>query len=124
MRKSPGFTVVAVLTLALGIGAATAMFSVIYATVLRPLPFADPDRILFVETHAAASYIQPASWPGYLEERAQNQSFEYLAGFSQFAGVNLDTGSQVVHLHNTVDQRPFLRCLRRAAAAGTHLCSG
>ncbi len=47
------------------------------------------------------SYIQPASWPGYLDEREQNQSFEVLAGFSQFAGVNLDTGSQVVHLHNT-----------------------
>jgi putative ABC transport system permease protein len=101
LRKSPGFAVVAVLTLALGIGAATAMFSVIYATVLRPLPFKDPNAILFVETHAAASYVQPASWPGFLEERAQNQSFEYLAGFSQFAGVNLDTGSQVVHLHNT-----------------------
>ncbi|HEY1731873.1 MAG TPA: ABC transporter permease [Terriglobales bacterium] len=101
LRKSPGFTVVAVVTLALGIGAATAMFSVIYATVLRPLPFPDPNRILFVETHAAAAYIQPSSWPGYLDERAQNQSFEYLAGFSQLAGVNLDTGSRVVHLHNT-----------------------
>jgi putative ABC transport system permease protein len=101
LRKSPGFTVIAVMTLALGIGAATAMFSVIYATVLRPLPFHEPDRILFVETHAAAAYVQPASWPAYLDERAQNQSFEYLAGFSQLAGVNLDTGSQVVHLHNT-----------------------
>lgn len=101
LRKSPGFTVIAVMTLALGIGAATAMFSVIYGTVLRPLPFHDPDRILFVETHAAAAYVQPASWPAYLDERAQNQSFEYLAGFSQFAGVNLDTGSHVVHLHNT-----------------------
>jgi putative ABC transport system permease protein len=101
LRKSPGFTIVAVLTLALGIGAATAMFSVIYATVLRSLPFPDPERIVYVETHAAASYIQPSSWPGYQDERAQNQSFDYLAGFSQFAGVNLDTGSQVIHLHNT-----------------------
>jgi putative ABC transport system permease protein len=101
LRKSPGFTIVAVLTLALGIGAATAMFSVIYATVLRSLPFPDPERIVYVETHAAASYIQPSSWPGYQDERAQNQSFDYLAGFSQFAGVNLDTGSQVIHLHST-----------------------
>ncbi|MGA7461339.1 MAG: ABC transporter permease [Candidatus Korobacteraceae bacterium] len=101
LRKSPGFTVVAVLTLALGIGAATAMFSVIYATVLRPLPFHDPDRIVYVETHAAAGYTQPSSWPGYLDERDQSNSFQFLAGYSGLAGVNVDTGSQVVHLHNT-----------------------
>ena len=101
LRKSPGFTIVAVLTLALGIGAATAMFSVIYATVLRPLPFHDPDRIAYLETHAPAGYMQPASWPGYQDEREQNNSFQFLAGYSGFAGVNVDTGSQVVHLHNT-----------------------
>ncbi len=101
LRKSPGFTTVAVLTLALGIGAATAMFSVIYSTVLRPLPYPEPDRIVFVETHAAADYTQPSSWPGYLDEREQSQSFEWLAGFASFGGVNLDTGSQIVHLHNT-----------------------
>ncbi len=107
LRKSPGFTIVAVLTLALGIGAATAMFSVIYATVLRPLPFHDPDRIVFVETHAAASYLQPHSWPAYLDERQQNNTFEALAGFSGYAGVNLDTGSQVVHLRNTATSDHF-----------------
>src|SRR5271166_5156519 len=101
LRKSPGFTTVAVLTLALGIGAATAMFSVIYATVLRPLPFHDPDRIMFVETRAAAGYTQPSSWPGYLDEREQNKSFEALAGYSDYGGVNLNTGFQVLHLHST-----------------------
>ena len=107
LRKSPGFAIVAILTLALGIGAATAMFSVIYATVLRPLPFHDPERILFVETHAAASYTQPSSWPGYLDEREQNRSFEALAGFSAYQGVNVDTGSQVLHLHNTATSDHF-----------------
>jgi predicted permease len=107
LRKSPGFTTVAVLTLALGIGAATAMFSVIYSTVLRPLPFHDPDRIVFLETHAAAAYIQPSSWPSYLDERAQTRSFDALAGFSGYTGVNLDTGSQVVHLRNTATSDHF-----------------
>lgn len=107
LRKSPGFTIVAVLTLALGIGAATAMFSVIYATVLRPLPFQDPDRIMFVETHAAAAYLQPSSWPSYLDEREQNKSFESLAGFSAYQGVNVDSGSQVLHLRNTATSDHF-----------------
>src|SRR5690242_3573835 len=89
LRKSPAFTVVAVLTLALGIGAATAMFSVIYATVLRPLPFPEPDRIMYLETHAAASYNQPSSWPSYLDERQQAQTFAQLAGFNPYGGVNL-----------------------------------
>ncbi len=111
LRKSPGFTTVAVLTLALGIGAATAMFSVIYSTVLRPLPFHDPDRIVYLETHAAAAYIQPASWPSYLDERAQNKSFEALAGYSAYSGINLDTGSQVVHLRNTATSDHFFDVL-------------
>ena len=111
LRKSPGFAVVAVLTLALGIGVATAMFSVIYATVLRPLPFPEPDRIIFVETHAAAAYTQPSSWPGYLDEREQNHTFENLAGFSSYQGVNLDTGSQILHLRNTATSDHFFDVL-------------
>ncbi len=111
LRKSPGFTTVAVLTLALGIGAATAMFSVIYATVLRPLPYPEPDRLVFFETHAAANYLQPSSWPSYVDERRQNQSFSALAGFSSYQGVNVDTGSQVLHLRNTATSDGFFDVL-------------
>ena len=79
LRKSPGFTLIAVITLALGIGANTAIFSVIYAVLLRPLPYPDGDRIMIVtETDANQPQIS-VSFPDYVDWRRDNTSFENIA---------------------------------------------
>src|SRR5438552_8952685 len=79
LLKNPGFTAVAVLTLALGIGASTAIFSLVNGIVLRPLPFPNPDRIMFIsETNGRQATIS-VSWPNFLDWRAQAHSFESLA---------------------------------------------
>ena len=81
LRKSPGFTLVAVLTLALGIGANTAIASAVYALLLRSLPFADAERLVLIkETHPQAGIIS-ASYPDFLDWRAQSKSFQSLAAY-------------------------------------------
>ena len=82
LGRSPGFLAVAVLTLALGIGANTAIFSVVDAVLLRPLPFRAPDQLvaLFETESAPGSY--PLTGTDYLDWRAQNQTFEDMATYS------------------------------------------
>src|SRR5689334_1556347 len=79
LMKAPGFTFLAVLTLGLGIGANSAIFSVINAVLLRPLPYPDPDRVVIVtETEAAQPSIS-VSFPDYLDWKKENRVFEELA---------------------------------------------
>ncbi|MGH9736730.1 MAG: ADOP family duplicated permease [Candidatus Acidiferrales bacterium] len=83
LRKSPGFTTVAIITLALGIGANTAIFSVVYAALLRPLPYSQPNRLLTLSEarHAEDTYWD-ISYPDYQDWIKQSKSFQSLAGFS------------------------------------------
>jgi len=82
--RTPGFTLVIILTLALGIGANTAIFSVLNAVVLRPLPFPQPDRLAMVFTQFPTLDLEqfPLSAPEYLEYKNLNTSFESLAAFA------------------------------------------
>jgi putative ABC transport system permease protein len=83
LLKNPGFTTAAVLTLALGIGANTAIFSVIYAVLLRSLPYLEPERLVqLYETglHSGGSRDW-VSFPNFLDWRRQNQVFEDVAAY-------------------------------------------
>ena len=84
LRKSPGFTLVAALTLALGVGANTAIFGVVNAVMLRPLPLAEPDRLVRIwESNVERGWSTFAtSHPNFLDWRAQAGSFESLAAMN------------------------------------------
>ena len=81
LRRSPGFTLTVVLTLALGIGANTAMFSVIHAVLLRPLPYPDPGRLVTLwerdpQKGLEQGLVTPAN---FVDWRAQSRAFEAMA---------------------------------------------
>src|SRR6187549_3799876 len=81
LRKRPGFTTVAVLTLALGIGANSAIFSVLNAVLLRPLPYAEPDRIVRIDETEGKGGMG-VSPPNLLDFQQGNHTFESVAGYT------------------------------------------
>jgi putative ABC transport system permease protein len=82
LRRQPGFAAVAVLALAFGIGANTAIFSVINAVLLKPLPFQAPDRLVNLWTsHPQRGNLGSVSYPDFADWREQSQSFERMAAF-------------------------------------------
>src|SRR5690242_13421969 len=112
LRKNPGFTTVAVITLALGIGANTAIFSVVNAVLLRPLPYRDPDRLMMVHGTYPKKNLKydVISYPTYLDWKAQSRSFEgmeALAGWS-FNLTGEDHPEQIFALRITPGLFPLL----------------
>jgi len=102
LARSPGFTLVAVLTLALGAGANSLLFSVIHAVMLRPLPYPDPDRIVSVglvqREHSISRMDAQAIHWAYFEWRDESRSFTHLAAYRE-GGAIVATGlaSEVIH---------------------------
>src|SRR6516225_8273258 len=81
MRKNPGFAAIAVITLALGIGANTAIFSVLYATLLAPLPYPNADRLMMVWSKINGR--NQVSAGDYLEWKRRNTVFEDMAAWNE-----------------------------------------
>src|SRR5262245_28980289 len=97
LLKNPGFTLIAVLTLSLGIGANTSIFSVINATLLKPLPFPEPDRLalLFENRADDPKALNIVSAPNYLDWQRQNDVFASMALFdSAGKGYDLSGGGE------------------------------
>ncbi|CAA9303613.1 MAG: Acidobacterial duplicated orphan permease (function unknown) [uncultured Gemmatimonadaceae bacterium] len=93
LRRAPGFTLVAALTLALGIGATTAIFSVVHAVLLRPLPYAHAGRsaMVWLDNRRGNNAEDIHSWPNFADLRAQTRAFDEIAGFAT-GGFNLTQG--------------------------------
>jgi putative ABC transport system permease protein len=89
LRRSPGFTAVAVLTLTLGIGANTAVFSVVSAVLLRRLPYSDPDRLVWITEYWPRLNNTIVPSPDFLNWRDQNQVFGSVAAYGGFGELNL-----------------------------------
>lgn len=99
LKKTPGFGAAVIATLALSIGITAAVFSVLYAMLIRPLPYQDADRIVALETRSPEGYTQPASYPEYLDWRRMNHGFSALAGYSGYGSVNFEGPTGPIALH-------------------------
>ena len=117
LRKNPGFTAIAIFTLALGIGPNTAMFSVLNAVLLRPLPYYQQDRLIVMQEHTAEHGSESVSYPDFQDWQKQQDVFERMA---LYVGQNLNlTGmGDAEHLRGAVASSNLFSILGLNAAVG------
>ena len=117
LAKNPGVTLIAIVTLALGIGANTAIFSVVNAFLLRPLPYGDPDRLVMVDSqHRGQS--TGVSFVDYQEWLRQNNVFDDLAFFNLRWNANLEFGNETETLNLTFGTANLFSTLQVAPLLG------
>lgn len=111
LRRDVGFTATTILTLALGIGATTAMFSLVHAVLLRPLPFPEQDQLMWVlQRDATTGAPEPLSYPDFLDWREQNRSFTGMASYHA-AGFTITGRGDARHVSGHVVSHEFFRVL-------------
>ena len=120
LLKKPGFALVAVISLALGIGANTAIFSVVNAVLLRQLPFKDPDQLMWVWSSRTDRDNAPFNLPDFLDYRDQNQTLEHIAAFSN-VGLSLSGTEKTERLQGLRVSANLFQLLGVDASAGRTL---
>jgi len=118
LLKSPGFTAVAVLTLALGIGANAAIFSLVDSVMLRPLPYSEPDRIIHFFWGWKNGSIDAITPLEYQYWKEQNRSFESVATYGVGTGLNLASQGQAEYVLGGSVSQDFFKVLRVSPMLG------
>src|SRR3954466_6010281 len=115
--KAPGFTIVAVITLALGIGANTAIFSVVNGVLLQPLPYQDPERLVRLGEWSKQIPGMSIAYPNFLDWRERNHVFSGIAA-TQFNSFNLTGVDQAERLQGRAVSANFFDVLGVRPALG------
>jgi len=125
-KKSPGFALATVLTIGLGIGGTTAIFSLVNTVLLRPLPFPEPERLMYVagrndrNPSPSGTAGNSLSYPDFFDWRSQNKSFSALASFHD-GSFTLTGNGEPQHLTGQVVAADFFRALGVTPALGRDL---
>lgn len=122
-RRSPGFLVVCVLTLALGIGASTAIFSVVEAVLLRALPYPNPQQIVRVWEAAPGGHRMPLADPNFDDFQSQNSTFSALAVYSGWLST-VAAGGEPARIDVAMVSRDFFKALGVQPSYGRPFASG
>jgi putative ABC transport system permease protein len=117
LRKNPGFTVLSVLMLAVGIGVNTAMFSVINAVLLQPLPYPEADRIVWMNESGLEVRDRNVSYPNFVDWRARNQSFESMSTFRGWS-VNITGTDKPENLIAIIVTSDYFKVMRASPILG------
>ncbi len=119
LAKSPGFTAVTVITLALGIGANTAFFGVLNTTLFRPLPYLQPEQLVHINERVIKSNeAMPVSYPNFIDWKQQQTTFSALAIYRTDSSVNLTIGARTDREPTVLVDHDFLKTLGFQVARG------
>jgi putative ABC transport system permease protein len=111
LLKQPGFTLIAVLTLALGIGANTAIFSIVNAVLLRPFPYKEPERLVILRERVTNPVGFSPSYPNFADWRAQNTVFDAISAVRQNESFNLTGAGEPERVQGRLVSAEFLSTL-------------